>query len=142
MKIMPISQLLRRPALAAAACALMCAATGCSHLSSRAKKIAGDYYIPEVSEEVPLMELRRDGTCTFRAIRPGVLTYEVQGRWNVERDTLTARLDTASVTFQGDSTLIGRVPPTVSRRVVRDTELGLELEDNGVSYVYRRRYHE
>lgn len=114
---------------------------GCSHLSSRAKKMVGDYYLPEVSEEVPIMELRKNGTCTFRAIRPGVLTYQVEGRWNVEDDTLTARLDTTSVTFTGDSTLIGDVPPVIKRRVVKDTELTMELDDNGVDYVYRRRYH-
>lgn len=125
----------------AVAAAVLAMASACSHLSSHAQRIAGDYYIPEVSEDQPIMELRSDGTCTFRAIRPGVLTYQVEGEWDVDGGMLTASLDTASVTFTGDSTLIGKIPQQVSRRIIKDSDTSMDLEQDGVAYTYHRRYH-
>ncbi len=46
-------------------------AQSCSGLSSEAKKIAGCYVIPEVSQQQPVMELNSDATCVIRAIKPG-----------------------------------------------------------------------
>ena len=38
----------------------------CSHLSSEAREIVGNYVIPEVSDNVPVMELNRDASCLVR----------------------------------------------------------------------------
>ncbi|MDE5826647.1 MAG: hypothetical protein K2H57_03645, partial [Duncaniella sp.] len=82
---------------------------GCSRLSSEAKEIVGTYYNTELSQTEPVMELRNDATCVIRAIKPGVLSYSVDGKWNVEHDSLIVRLDPGSLKFVGDSTLIGHI---------------------------------
>lgn len=51
--------------------------SGCSHLSSEAKEMVGCYFIPEVSQDDPLMELNANGSCVIRAVKPGVLTMSV-----------------------------------------------------------------
>ncbi len=127
--------LLSATALAATAC-IVCS---CSKLSSEAKEIAGDYYIPEISQDTPLMELNPDGTCIMRAIKPGVLTINVPGEWNVLRDTLFIDTDPDRLTSEGDSTLIGNIPPRLAKAVVGHTDVTLTLETDGVQYVYLRR---
>lgn len=126
----------------AASLAALTAATllsACSPLSDDAKKIAGNYYIPEISQDEPLFELRRDGTCTIRAIKPQVLTYSVNGRWNVVNDSLVATLDPATLKWTGDSSLIGDIPARYARRIVGSSDLTLTTEHNNVEYVYHRR---
>lgn len=113
----------------------------CGGLSDQAKEIVGNYYIPELSQEEPILELRDDGTCTIRAIKPGVLTYSVQGEWNVADGTLTAQLDPEKVDFTGDSTLIGDISKDFKRRIVSHSDLALELEKDGVTYIYQKRYN-
>lgn len=115
------------------------AAVSCSSLSDEAKEIVGNYYITEVSPDLPLMELRDDGSCTVRAIRPEVLVYSVDGSWNVERDSLLITLDPATLEWEGDSTLIGDIPLTHNKKLLGHTELSVELESNGINYVYTRR---
>lgn len=113
--------------------------SSCSPLSSDAKKIVGTYYNTEVSQTEPVMVLKKDGTCVIRAIKPGVLTYSVEGEWNVENDSLIINPDPSSLTFEGDSTLIGRIPERVAQKLMGHTDFTLQLGHNGISYLYQRR---
>lgn len=117
--------------------AIACA--GCHRLSSEAKKMTGNYFIPEISEDEPLLELRKDATCTLRAIKPGVLTYSVDGYWNVLNDSLIADLDPSTISWEGDSSLIGEITPHYTRGIVSFNEVTLTVEKDGVQYVYHRR---
>lgn len=111
----------------------------CSDLSGEAKKIAGNYVIPEVSQDTPVMELNRDASCVVRAIKPGVLTYSVGGTWNVENDSLIMLLDASTVKVEeGDESLVGNIPSRSARKVAGYTDLSLELESGGVIYYYKR----
>ncbi len=113
--------------------------SSCGRLSDQAKEMVGNYYIPVISEDQPLMELNGNGKCVVRAIRPGVLVYEVPGSWNVENDTLIMKLKPESITWEGDSSLIGDVPPELKRAVVEFTGVNLTLKQNDILKVYRRR---
>lgn len=121
---------------ALAALTLMC---GCSHLSKEAKEIVGTYYNTELSQTEPVMELHKNASCIIRAIKPGVLTYSVEGKWNVENDSLIIDLDPASLTFEGDSTLIAHIPTRVAQKVVGHNDFSLQLETGGITYLYQRR---
>lgn len=110
----------------------------CGRLSREAKEIAGNYIIAEISQTEPVMELYRDATCKVRAIRPGVITYTVEGCWNVERDSLVMTLDPATLIVEGDTSMVGEIPVKSSRKVVDHNDINLMLEKDGVTYVYRR----
>lgn len=125
-----------RLTLAIAAFPLLCS---CSHLSKEAKEIVGVYYNTEVSQTEPVMELHKNASCILRAIKPGVLTYSVEGKWNVENDSLIIDLDPETLTFDGDSTLIANIPERVAQKVVSHNDFSLQLETGGVSYLYQRR---
>lgn len=116
----------------------MLSVTSCSKLSSEAKEIVGNYIIPEVSQTEPVMELNRDATCTVRAIKPGVLTYSVEGTWNVERDSLVMDLDPSSLKVEGEASMVGEIPVHSARKVVEHNEFNLQLEKDGVVYYYKR----
>ncbi|WP_168185166.1 MULTISPECIES: hypothetical protein [Duncaniella] len=119
------------------ACAMnLCA---CSHLSKEAEEIIGTYYNTELSQTDPVMELHKDAKCIIRAIKPGILTYSVDGKWNVENDSLIVTLDPESMTFEGDSTLIGRIPTRIAQKVVSYNDFSLQLETDGITYLYQRR---
>lgn len=120
-----------------AALALMFAS--CSGLSDEAKEMVGDYYIPEVSPDAPLMELNGNGKCVIRAVKPGIISYEVPGRWNVERDSLILKLKPEKLSFEGDSTLIGEVPERIAQKISDYSGSSLTLQKGGVNYVYFRR---
>ena len=121
---------------ALAALTLMC---GCSNLSKEAKEIVGTYYNTELSQTEPVMELHKNASCIIRAIKPGVLTYSVEGKWNVENDSLIIDLGPASLTFEGDSTLIAHIPTRVAQKVVGHNDFSLQLETGGITYLYQRR---
>lgn len=111
----------------------------CSGLSSEAKKIAGCYVIPEVSQQQPVMELNSDATCVIRAIKPGVLTYAVEGTWNVENDSLVMVLDPSTLKVEeGDASLVGNIPVRATRKVAGYTDLSLELKNGDVIYYYKK----
>lgn len=112
---------------------------GCSKLSSEAKEIIGTYYNPEISQTEPVMELHKNATCTIRAIKPGVLSYSVEGEWNVKKDSLIMTIDPATLQYDGDSTLIGNIPTRIARKITDHTDFSLQLEQNGVSYMFNRR---
>lgn len=127
------------PILTTASLLAGCMLSSCSHLSSEAKEMVGNYFIPEVSQDTPLMELNADGTCIQRAIRPGVLTMSVPGKWNVLRDSLIMEFDPTGLQTEGDSTLVGNIPLTLKKAVVNFNGSTLTLEHEGVQYVYLRR---
>ncbi len=112
---------------------------GCSPISDEARKIVGNYYIPEVSDATPLMELNADGTCKVRAIRPDVLTYSVDGRWDVKGDSLLIDLDKSSLQWEGDGNLIGEIPSRIGKKIISTTGRQLSLESDGINYVYQLR---
>jgi hypothetical protein len=113
-------------------------ATSCGDLSSEAKQIVGNYIIPEISQTEPVMELKRDATCVVRAIKPGVLSYSVEGTWNVENDSLVMALDRSTLKAEGDTLLIGDIPARSARRIVEFSDFSLQLENGGVVYYYKR----
>lgn len=119
--------------------ALLVILGSCSKLSKEAKEIAGIYFNPEISQNDPVMELHKNATCVIRAIKPGVLTYSVEGNWNVENDSLIVTLDPKTLKFEGDSSLIGNIPTHIERKVIGHNEFSLQLEQNGVSYMFQRR---
>ncbi|MCH5327004.1 MAG: hypothetical protein J1E29_07370 [Duncaniella sp.] len=111
---------------------------GCSKLSKEAKEIVGSYYNTELSQTEPVMELRADGTCLVRAIRPGVLSYSVEGHWNVKRDSLLMTLNPATLQTEGDSLLVGKIPERYASKIVGHTDFNLQLEQGGATYLYQR----
>ena len=115
------------------------AVASCSHLSKEARQIIGTYYNPELSQTEPVMQLRKDATCTVTAMKPGVLTYSVDGNWDVANDSLIIELTPGSIHFDGDSTLIGDIPTRVARKIISHNDFSLQLESGGVSYLFQRR---
>ncbi|MCF0213354.1 MAG: hypothetical protein HUK13_02735 [Muribaculaceae bacterium] len=112
----------------------------CNHLTKEAKEMVGNYYIPEISEDVPIMELNGNGRCTIRAINPGVLTFSVEGKWNVVDDSLVTDLKRETLTYEGDSTLIGNVPEHVSSYIVDFNGMALTIKHpSGNHMVFHRR---
>lgn len=114
----------------------------CNHLTDEAKQIIGNYYINEISDNVPLMELNDDGTAIYRTIKPEVITISAVAKWNVVGDSLTFDIDRAKVTCDGDSSIVGKIPTHISKHVIAHDEWTLTLEQNGVNYVYYRRNSE
>lgn len=110
----------------------------CGNLSREAKKIIGEYMIPEISQTEPVMELNRDATCVVRAIKPGVLSYSVEGTWNVENDSLIMVLDSSTLKAEGDTLMIGEIPSRSARRIMEFSDFSLQLENEGVVYYYKR----
>lgn len=116
------------------------AMTACSGLSEREEAMVGKYYIPQVSDTYPLIELNGDRSATLRAILPGELTYSVDGRWEVSDDSLIIVNQAESITIEsGDPALVGRVAPRVAWPIKRFDESTLSIEKQGITYDYRRR---
>ena len=110
----------------------------CGKLSSEAEKIVGTYYNPQISSDIPMFDLREDGTCFVRNIHPDVLMMEVKGTWNVEDDSLIVINDLSTVSVVGDTSIMGDVAPVLKRRVVSSDETTLILEDDGIEYLYTK----
>jgi hypothetical protein len=113
--------------------------TSCSKLSSEAKEIIGTYYNAHLSKDIPVFELRKDGTCTVRNIQPDVLVLEVSGTWNVDNDTLIVVNNLSTVKATGDTSIIGNILPILKRKVVSHDEMSLVLEREGIEYVFNRK---
>lgn len=113
--------------------------SSCNPLTDEAKEITGNYYLDEVSDDLPLMELNDDGTCLVRAIRPEVLTFSVEGTWNVLDDSLKISLDPSTLKWTGDSTLIGDIPVSLDKKLIRHSNISIEVENDGISYIYQRK---
>lgn len=112
--------------------------TSCNKLSDQAMEIVGTYYNTELSQTEPVMELRPDATCLIRAIRPGVLTYSVEGEWNVENDSLVIILQPETLKWKGDSVMIGEIPLRNARKIANHSDFSLQLEQGGATYVFKR----
>lgn len=112
--------------------------SSCGRLSGEAKEIVGNYIIPEVSQTEPVMELNSDATCLVRAIKPGLITYSVSGVWNVKNDSLVMTLDAATLSVDGDTSLVGEIPNHYSSKLLEHNEFGMQLERDGVVYFYKR----
>ncbi len=122
------------------AAAALCAVTmGCHRLSEKARQMPGHYYINEISQDLPLLELNDDATCIVRAIKPGILTYAVAGRWDVVGDSLVIEVEPVLTELHGDSSLVGDIPARLARRVQEFTGTSLTLRHDGNDYVYLRR---
>jgi len=119
--------------------AILVCLCSCGKLSKEAKEIVGIYYNPEISQNDPVMELHKNATCVIRAIKPGVLTYSVEGNWNVENDSLVIKLDPSTLKYEGDSTIIGNIPEKIARKITGHNDFSLQLEQNGISYLFNRR---
>lgn len=128
---------------ATALLAATAALTACNHLSNEAREMVGDYYLTAVSENEPVMELRDDGTCTLHAIKPGVMSYTVNGEWNVESDSLIIMTDGKVASLEGDTSVvrIGAIPPRKSYAITDFNGLNLTLNQEGNDYMYQRRGH-
>lgn len=118
-------------------------ATGCSHLSDEAKEMIGTYYQTAISETEPVMELNEDGSCTIHAIKPDVMSYTVNGEWNVENDSLVIDTDGVAASVTGDTTVVrvGTIPTHVSYAISSFNGLTLTLNRGGTDYSYVRRGH-
>lgn len=112
--------------------------TGCG-LSSREKEMVGNYFISEISDIEPLYELHSDGSSVMRAIRPGVLTFWVEGKWHVEGDSLIFENDLTTAGAEGDRSLMGEVAPRSAYHISDYTGVTLTLRKDGIDYVYHRR---
>lgn len=125
---------------------LLAAATacvGCNGLSDRAEEMTGVYYQTSVSENEPVMELNDDGSCVIHAIKPGVMSYTVNGTWNVEDDSLMIETDGRVASVTGDTTVvkIGAIPDRKSYAIADFNGLSLTLHREGNDYIYVRRGH-
>ena len=113
-------------------------AAACSSLSPEAREIVGKYYINEVSDDTPLLELNADGTSVMRAIRTDVLTVTVPGTWNVNGDSLVIVNDMDAIKAIGDTSIMGHIAPRSAHRIVERTPTSITLDINGLSYQYHR----
>lgn len=119
-------------------CAALTLLSGCG-LSSREKEMVGNYFISEISDIEPLYELHPDGSSVMRAIRPGVLTCWVEGRWHVDGDSLILENDLQTVGAEGDRSLMGEVAPRSAYHISDYNGVTLTLRKDGIDYVYHRR---
>ena len=119
--------------------ALGVALAACNPLTPEAREMVGNYYNMELSQTEPVMELNGDGTCVLHAIRPGVLSYSVDGKWNVMRDTLFVETTGEPRDAVGDTTLIGEVARQINRPVVAFNGMTLTLNTGNAEYVLTRR---
>lgn len=113
-------------------------ASSCNHLTPEAKEIIGDYYIDEISDDEPLLELKDDGTSVVRAIRPQVLTVSVPGEWNVERDSLIIVNDLSQLKAEGDTSIMGTVARRMAHKLIHHDDYSIVIEKKGIPYEYRR----
>ena len=83
--------------------AIVCMAailTSCGGMSKQEKAMVGKYYIPAISDTRPLIELNADNRSVIRAIRPGEISFFVEGEWlrqrlfpGVDHNTLDTSLE-------------------------------------------------
>lgn len=123
--------------------ALTAILSACNGLSSKAKEMVGVYYLTAISENEPVMELNDDGTCIVHAIKPGVLSYTVNGEWNVEGDSLIIETDGKVASVEGDTSVVrvGKIPLRKSYEIGAFNGLSLTLHQEGNDYIYVRRGH-
>lgn len=126
-----------RLTFAAAAAALL---ASCGGMTDREKAMVGKYYISAISDTHPVIELNDNNASVLRAIRPGELSFSVEGTWHIVGDSLIIVNDASSITIEeGDPTLVGNVAPRVAYPIIKADETMMRLERAGVLYDYHRR---
>lgn len=117
--------------------------SACNRLSSEAREIAGNYYLTSISEDEPIMELNTDGSCRIHAIKPGVMSYTVDGTWNVENNEILIKTEGKASSVKGDTTIVrvGRIPQEITYKIATFTGHSLTLRRDGNDYMYVRRGH-
>lgn len=114
--------------------------TACGGLSKQEKRMVGNYYIADISDSRPLIELHADGTSVMRAIRPGELSFFVTGQWKVDNDSLIIVNDPSSISIEeGDPAFIGEVTPRVAYPIEHFDDATLRITKQGIVYDYHRR---
>lgn len=122
---------------AAAAAALL---ASCGGMTDREKAMVGKYYISALSDTHPVIELNDNNRSVLRAIRPGELSFSVEGTWHVVDDSLIIVNDDATITIEeGDPALVGTVAPRVAYPILHADETLMRIERSGVIYDYHRR---
>ena len=125
---------------AALAGVAMLSLTSCGGMTDREKGMVGKYYIPALSDTRPALELNDENRSVIRAIRPGELSFFVEGTWTVRDDSLIIVNDASSITIEeGDPTLIGTVAPRVAYPIISSDETTLRILRGGIEYDYHRR---
>lgn len=114
--------------------------SACGGMTDQEKRMVGKYYIPALSDTRPMLELNPERRSVLRAIRPGELSFYVEGTWEVKDDSLVIVNDGASITIEdGDPSLVGTVAPRVAYPIVCYDERILRIERGGIQYDYHRR---
>ena len=112
----------------------------CGGMTDREKAMAGKYYISALSDTHPVIELNDKNRSVLRAIRPGELSFSVEGTWHVEGDSLIIVNDSTSITIEeGDPALVGSIASRVAYPILRADETMMRIERSGVIYDYQRR---
>ena len=112
----------------------------CGGMTDQEKAMIGKYYISAVSDTHPLLELNEGNAAVVRAIRPGELSFSVEGVWHVRNDSLVIDNDVSSIAIEeGDPALVGNVSEHVSWPIRHYDETTLRLERGGTIYDYHRR---
>lgn len=112
----------------------------CGGMTDREKAMAGKYYISALSDTHPVIELNDKNRSVLRAIRPGELSFSVEGTWHVEGDSLIIVNDSTSIIIEeGDPALVGSIAPRVAYPILRADETMMRIERSGVIYDYQRR---
>lgn len=123
-------------------CASVLLLCSCGGLSRQAKEIVGDYYNVQLSSELPVLELKEDGTSVVRNIAPDVLVMEVDGTWEVVDDSLVIVNNLNSIRLKGDTTIVGDIAPRITRRISSHDGHSITLSKDNIDYLYMRRNHE
>lgn len=128
--------------VAVASAALLALVSACGGLSDREKGMVGDYYVPVLSDNLPVYELREDRTATVRTITNGVVV-SVDGKWRVKGDSLIIDTDRATLKVEGDDIGIdAECAPRLSRYIISYNDVTLSLRhSDGLQHDYHRRYH-
>lgn len=126
------------PATVAIAGATLC---GCSGMSREEKELIGDYYNQQLSDKLPMFELKDDGTSVVRNIDPGVLVMEIDGTWSLTGDSLVIVNDQLTLRLQGDTSIVGEIAPRVARRIVSHDGRNIIMSKDNIEYLYIHRKH-
>lgn len=109
-------------------------------MSEGEKKFIGNYFIPEVSDSEPIFELHSDGTSIYRAGVPGEVSVKIPGKWHIEKNNrLVFDNDLKHTVVKGDSTRLGKISPTIERKILSYNNVSLIVLDKGIQYCFRRR---
>lgn len=122
--------------------ALLLLLWSCGGMSRQAKEIAGDYYNVQLSSELPVLELKKDGTSVVRNIAPDVLVMEVDGTWEIQGDSLIIVNDLNRKRLKGDTAIAGDIAPRIARKINSHDAHSITLSKDNIDYMYIRHHKE